>query len=210
MWKRPLRTLLALILATAPASAMEFSVESDDGEMWILGRGEIEKGDDAALVAAYLNSGKAPVLVLESTGGSVNSSIAVGRVARSLGLITIVEGECVSACFFAFIGGAERSVDAAATLGLHQFSGGVDTADPNFAQAVAQALTAQIYAYVIEMGVDPSALTEAMMTPPKAMHEFSPYAMAKWKIVTDVAVADVCPFPAGTEVKDPMGLYPGC
>lgn len=98
------------------------------------------------------------VLLIHSPGGSVNASIAMGRVLRKLGTIVIVarametrqlprnavgrrerglddslrfvSGTCASACVYALAGGAKRVVPPESRIAVHRMAGNIANYDP--------------------------------------------------------------------------------
>ncbi len=116
-------------------------------------------------------------VLLSSPGGSLEGGLDLGRAIREGGFTTEIgnwqpdadgwrgevrrDGECLSACAYAFLGGQTRRVHAEGQLGFHQFF--LDPADlpaqvPGSAIAAtlgdAQAISGQIITYLLEMGID--------------------------------------------------------
>ena len=116
-------------------------------------------------------------VLLSSPGGSLEGGMALGRAIREAGFGTdigtwqpdadgwrgevVSEGECLSACAYAFLGGRIRRVHAEGQLGFHQFF--LDPADlpgqvPGSVIAStlgeAQAMSGRIITYLLEMGID--------------------------------------------------------
>ena len=128
--------MLALLLgALSPVHALTYSRNSDEGpdENAILATGAIER-DEAFRFQTYLS--KLPVkqntvLYLNSTGGSVQGSIAMGRIvygARIKTFVTTAGARCNSACTNIFLAGRDRGTGkpfrvkgTANGLGFHNF-----------------------------------------------------------------------------------------
>lgn len=116
-------------------------------------------------------------VLLSSPGGSLEGGLDLGRAIRAAGFTTEIgswqpepdswsgevlrDGECLSACAYAFLGGQTRRVHAERQLGFHQFY--LDPANlpaqvPGSAIAAtldeAQAMSGQIITYLLEMGID--------------------------------------------------------
>lgn len=116
-------------------------------------------------------------VVINSKGGSLEGAIALGEEFRRRGIKIavakaekregepyfdeILEGECLSACVYAFFGGVEREVRDSASLGIHAFAGDVGQADvtaPIYSRlelTAVQRLTGVLLEYTQRMGIDP-------------------------------------------------------
>ena len=128
--------LAGLVFAGAsPAPAMEFSKHPNEAENEnaILAKGAIEQ-DDAFRLQTYLSKlPQKPVtsLYIDSTGGSVQGAMALGRVVKEAKIRTFVTGagaRCNSACTNVFLAGRDRESDkpyrvkgSANTVGFHNF-----------------------------------------------------------------------------------------
>jgi hypothetical protein len=89
--------------------------------------GAIVPGDAARLGALLQKMGQpTPLRVhLQSPGGDVNESYAIGRILRRHRAI-VTHGVCASACVFVFLGGSERitqEATSAAALVIHRPAG---------------------------------------------------------------------------------------
>src|SRR5690606_33391683 len=104
------------------------------------------------------------IVSFDSSGGNVSKAIELGRLILYHRLITAQprNAECVSACSLAFFGGVFRFAEPGA-IGVHK-SSFRDTSSLSADDAVAavQAMTAELIAYMTEMGVDPSLLQVAL------------------------------------------------
>lgn len=175
-----MRAAVAAVIAfliTGTASAGElFAWEREDRNFAIF-EGSIEEGDVAQFQQwfANLNPYKMSTVFLNSPGGDLGPAIRMGELMRLHDVRTVVapRGRCVSACFFAFIGGAERSVPDNSQLGVHQFTGSAEYETVDSAQRTAQALVADLLQYVKEMDVEQEALLPALLTPPEDMYIFT-------------------------------------
>jgi hypothetical protein len=126
----------SLAVACVPAAhALEFSKAPNEAENEnaILAKGSIEP-DDAFRFQAYLSKlPPKPVtsLYLDSTGGQVQASMALGRVVSEAKIRTYVTGasaRCLSACTNIFLAGRDRETGkpfrvkgSANNLGFHNF-----------------------------------------------------------------------------------------
>jgi hypothetical protein len=157
-------------------------------------------------------------VVLDSSGGSVNDSIALGRRFRSLGMRTTVgtvvqnhtaqgdhsgvmpEAYCESMCVFLLLSGKTRYVPAAAHVRVHQIWMGDRADDPKAASYTAQDLMiverdiGRLAKYTFEMGGAGDLLSLSLSVPPwEDLHELSPAELQRTNLVTTDAVADVLP-----------------
>jgi hypothetical protein len=127
---------------------------------------------EALIAAKKIPSGS--YLFLNSPGGSVIGGLALGRALRKRDFITYVgskaadstrdspPGACMSACSLAFLGGRFRFLKNGSLYGVHRFSGPSSPHD----SAVAQILSADIAAYIKEMGVETGLLALMATTDP--------------------------------------------
>ena len=157
-------------------------------------------------------------LVLDSSGGSVNDSIALGRRFRSLGLLTTVgvsvlnhtpqgdrpnvlpEAYCESMCVFLLLSGKERYVPQAAHVRVHQIWMGDRADDAKGASYTAQDLTiverdiGRLAKYTFDMGGAGDLLSLSLSVPPwEELHELSPDELRLTNLVTTNEVAEVLP-----------------
>src|SRR5829696_1738004 len=106
-------------------SMMSFDLVADGRLMAI---GTIEPGTAERFAAEIEKRGSyVKTIVLHSPGGSVGDALAMGRLIRSRGFATEVEGgrTCASSCPLVFAGGERRAGERSA-IGVHQ----VFAADP--------------------------------------------------------------------------------
>jgi hypothetical protein len=190
-------SLAALVAGTVPAAAqnrvylpprspMNFFIAEGSGagphQRWIAASGQI-RSDTVTAFEAFAKRNKLDglVLALDSTGGSVEPAMRLGRLFRQNNLTVVVgktlevgfknaelvfhlstrEGSCNSACVLLLMGGAKRLVSPGAFVGVHQFSRAVNS-DGSLARPEitvvdferAQMLTADLAVYYQEMGID--------------------------------------------------------
>src|SRR5258708_3914540 len=137
-------------------------------------------------------------IVLDSSGGSVNDSIALGRRFRSLGALTTVgtsvvkqtvqgsrasvvpEAYCESMCVFLLLSGKTRYVPDAAHVRVHQIWMGDRADDARAASYSAQDLMiverdiGRLAKYTFDMGGAGDLLSLALHVPPwEVLHEIS-------------------------------------
>jgi hypothetical protein len=157
-------------------------------------------------------------IVLDSSGGSVNDSIALGRRFRSLGALTTVgttvrtqgaqgegarvtpEAYCESMCVFLLLSGKSRYVPPAAHVRVHQIWMGDRADDAKAASYTAQDLMiverdiGRLAKFTFDMGGGGDLLSLALSVPPwEDLHELSSSELRLTHLVTTDAVADVLP-----------------
>jgi hypothetical protein len=157
-------------------------------------------------------------IVLDSSGGSVNDSIALGRRWRNLGALTTVgtsavshaaqgdragvmpEAYCESMCVFLLLSGKMRYVPEAAHVRVHQIWMGDRADDAKAASYTAQDLMiverdiGRLAKYTFEMGGAGDLLSLSLSVPPwEDLHELSRAELRLTNLVTTDAVAEVLP-----------------
>lgn len=157
-------------------------------------------------------------IVLDSSGGSVNDSITLGRRFRSLGALTTVgvsvvaqmpqgdrasvvgEAYCESMCVFLLLSGKMRYVPEAAHVRVHQIWMGDRADDAKAASYTAQDMMiverdiGRLAKYTFDMGGAGDLLSLALSVPPwEELHELSPSELRQTNLVTTEMVADVLP-----------------
>lgn len=157
-------------------------------------------------------------VVLDSSGGSVNDAIALGRRWRDLGMLTTVgtsvvtrgahgvrariepDAYCESMCVFMLLSGTTRYVPDAAHVRVHQIWMGDRAEDAKAASYTAQDLmiverdVGRLAQYTFDMGGAGELLSIALSVPPwEDLRELTPVELRKTNLVTTDAVADVFP-----------------
>src|SRR5713101_3465034 len=157
-------------------------------------------------------------IVLDSSGGSVNDSIALGRRWRSLGALTTVgtsvqaqtaqgvrasvapEAYCESMCVFLLLSGKTRYVPETAHVRVHQIWMGDRADDAKAASYSAHDLMiverdiGRLAKYTFDMGGAGDLLSLSLNVPPwEDLHELSPAELRLTNLVTTDAVAEVLP-----------------
>ena len=161
-------------------------------------------------------------IVLDSSGGSVNDSIALGRKFRSLGMLTTVgvtvrtstpqgerasvvpEAYCESMCVFLLLSGKTRYVPPAAHVRVHQIWMGDRADDAKAASYTAQDLMivqrdiGRLTKYTFDMGGTGDLLSLALSVPPwEDLHELSRAELRLSNLVTTEVATDVFPIDSG-------------
>jgi hypothetical protein len=169
-------------------------------------------------------------VVLDSSGGSVNDSIALGRRFRDLGMLTTVgitmlnhgaqgdrgsvapEAYCESMCVFLLLSGKTRYVPEQAHVRVHQIWMGDRADDARAASYTAQDLTiverdiGRLAKYTFDMGGAGDLLSLALSVAPwEELHELTPAELQLTNLVTTARIADVLP-PAATS-SVPMAQF---
>jgi hypothetical protein len=161
-------------------------------------------------------------VVLDSSGGSVNDAIALGRRWRSVGLSTTVgttitthdsSGDqvsvvptayCESMCVFLLLSGKVRYVAEGSHVRVHQIWMGDRADDARAASYTAQDMTiverdiGRLAKFTFDMGGTGDLLSLALNVPPwEELHELSPSELRLTNLVTSDTVADVLPDSGG-------------
>ena len=157
-------------------------------------------------------------VVLDSSGGSVNDAITLGRRFRNLGLLTTVgitqqnrggqgarpsvsgEAYCESMCVFLLLSGKKRYVPEAAHVRVHQIWMGDRADDARAASYSAQDLMiverdiGRLAKFTFDMGGAGDLLSLALNVPPwEDLHELDAGELKLTNLVTTDLVADVLP-----------------
>lgn len=156
-------------------------------------------------------------VVLDSSGGSVNDAITLGRRFRNLGLLTTVgitqqrggqgarptvasEAYCESMCVFLLLAGKKRFVPEAAHVRVHQIWMGDRADDAKAASYSAQDLMiverdiGRLAKYTFDMGGAGDLLSLALNVPPwEDLHQLDAAELKLTNLVTTDLVADVLP-----------------
>jgi hypothetical protein len=153
-------------------------------------------------------------VVLDSSGGSVNDAIALGRRWRNLGMLTTVgtsidprngdragvvpQAYCESMCVFLLLSGKTRYVPDGAHVRVHQIWMGDRADDARAASYSAQDLMiverdiGRLAKYTFDMGGAGDLLSLALSVPPwEDLHELSQEELRLTNLVTTDAVAEV-------------------
>jgi hypothetical protein len=166
-------------------------------------------------------------IVLDSSGGSVNDSIALGRRWRALGAMTTVgtsiharagqsdrasvtpAAYCESMCVFLLLSGKTRYVPDGAHVRVHQIWMGDRADDARAASYTAQDLMiverdiGRLAKYTFDMGGTGDLLSLSLSVPPwEDLHKLSPAELRLTNLVTTDAVAEVLPREAAKPVAE--------
>jgi hypothetical protein len=170
-------------------------------------------------------------VVLDSSGGSVNDAIRMGRRWRKLGLLTTVgttielptptglkpavapQAYCESMCVFLLLAGKTRFVPDQAHVRVHQIWMGDRADDPRAASYTAQDLMiverdiGRLAKYTFDMGGTGDLLSLSLNVPPwEDLHELTPDELLATNLITTHDVAAV--LPAGKPAVPMASLTP--
>lgn len=162
-------------VATTPPSGLNVNVSSDDGgsSVMIEVSGTIVRGDFDKIGTAILYSektypnAKGTVLILNSTGGSIDEATKIARGILSSGVPVVVlpRGKCASACFILLAAARTKMVSRSSRIGVHSAFDATAGAENEEAKAVTTDM-ARAYAAV---GVPPAIIGKMVATPPGQM-----------------------------------------
>lgn len=203
---------LVLLAATSASSAadMSFSLvpvggpdKCDNGcPLAIVAQGEITNDTPeqfTSFVAANRSPDMLSVVYLDSLGGKVVSSMALGQSFRRLGVAAIVgwpvdgdgtklaPGRCFSACVYALIGAKQRVIPPQSAVGIHRMFSYDSTTDPaggtvrtiHHDDGGMRELIAQ---YSSEMGVSRGLIDAAEQTSSDSIYVLSPAEISRWRL----------------------------
>ena len=134
-------------------------------------------------VASTVLSG--PIVVrISSPGGNLVGSLQLGDAFREFKATLSVEkgARCVSACVYAFLGGATRRVTGG-KIGVHRFRpAGEETDNNDFPNILVQRAADILTEYVARMGADPELIRMAMTIQPPAIHFLDAGELRRYRV----------------------------
>lgn len=189
------RTGLVLLLAgflgiwmmlAGSADAMSFrAVQIADGDFVIAATGQITEATPGEFMS-FLQENEASrgmhaVVFLDSPGGRVIASMEFGTLLRKIGAaavvggvqateegrVVITNGQCFSACVYAFIGARKRVVPVSSQIGIHRMFAYQQEVDANSGTAFVRRrydngeVGQMLKRYTSAMGVSPALISEA-------------------------------------------------
>jgi hypothetical protein len=126
-----------------------------------------------------------PIIVhINSPGGNLVGSLQLGDAFREFKTtVTVRKGaRCVSACVYAFLGGATRRVTGG-QIGVHRFYSIDDKADDSsFPSLLVQRAANILTEYVARMGADPGLIQIAMTIQPPAIRFLDPGELRRYRL----------------------------
>ena len=145
-------------------------------------------------------------VLLNSDGGSFKAGLELGRYIREQGLHTevgravyevstlnnttferfdrIEDGQCVSACAYAFLGGVVRKISGESRLGFHRFFLAQGDVPGEAGLAAGQIVAADVISYLVEMGVDARIFVTASSAGETKMNYPTPDEQKEFDLVT--------------------------
>lgn len=175
------------LLAQNAAARLSYDVRTaDDGITYITVIGSFEADDDLSLFRDKAVSSHAIYVGFDSGGGNVSKALELGRLIRSLGLSTLAvrSAECSSACSLSFLGGVGRFAEPG-SIGVHKSSvSDTKGMDVETAVAAVQRQTADVIAYMNEMGIDPGLLQLTLKYDSNDIRYLSSSEMTQFRVTT--------------------------
>jgi hypothetical protein len=135
-------------------------------------------------------------IIMNSTGGSVQQALAIGRIIRARKFTTVVGrvndigssnpslagGTCGSACTFAFLGGTIRALANNSQFRIHQPIIETET-DPVVSQSHIQNTVAMILEYCVEMGINPIFVATSIKVLYSTTQMVDETVLLKWSVI---------------------------
>jgi hypothetical protein len=178
-----MKTLLLLLLLPFHLSALEYYTDEKTPGV-LLVEGIIQQGEVNEFSAQVLEKDLHTVS-FDSNGGHFMSSIKIGKFLREQNInTTILNGNrCSSACTYAFMGGAERSIEDGAKFAMHRPYFDEDTTGTyTEGYDVGVVLSVIVATHLIRMGFDPATANLHLMS--KKFRIFNPTQLKELSIVT--------------------------
>jgi hypothetical protein len=117
-----LRQFLLLLMLALSGAAHGLSLHRDGGDLYA--SGIIVQGDELALQASHQSEPVRRLILVNSPGGALITSLRIARWLEALRITTVAWGPCMSACSLIFMAGEQRQFaqDAAgrpSVIGIH-------------------------------------------------------------------------------------------
>jgi len=197
-----MRCNLALVLiglgvqSTAYPAEMALQLNSDFcSAITITVSGPIAKGDaklfsslvdqlNSHVRRTYGQCNRPPMVLMDSRGGNVEESLAIGRTLRDRRLRTVVPraGECYSSCIFILAAGVDRSVYGATAIHRPYF---YDIEKGKTVEEIRTARASQISriaTYLESMDVSLSLLDAMISVPPEEMRQLTENELQTYRL----------------------------
>jgi hypothetical protein len=101
-----LRQFLLLLTLALSGAAHGLSLHRDGGDLYA--SGIIVQGDELALQAAHQSEPVRRLILVNSPGGALITSLRIARWLEALRITTVAWGPCMSACSLIFMAGEQR------------------------------------------------------------------------------------------------------
>lgn len=170
-------------------------------------------------------------LYVRSPGGALGAAIDMGNMLRARGMSVVAFDMCASACTYMLMGGVNRVVTREGKYGVHQFSFGDASADPDKPFFTAkdvethQSMVGELADYADAMGVDPRVVVVASRTPPSGMTFLTRQQLVEYNVdnvpaddpegqsngnvvIPGVTETQMATSPAGTSIYESLQLKP--
>ncbi|HEX4767796.1 MAG TPA: hypothetical protein VH414_16145 [Lichenihabitans sp.] len=194
-----------LVTITSSTACRAHCKRPIDAEV-IAATGEINNStsdDFLAFLTEHAQDGQLrPVILIHSPGGTVVGAMQLGTMFRKLGAAVIVAraaddpdgehahvvpGACMSACVYAFFGGAKRVVPTVSRLGIHRMAIYGSEHDPAGGTAATRSfgtgdIVTALASYTRMMGIDPAVISYAETIDPNSIHIVTPREIAHWRM----------------------------
>lgn len=202
---------VALLIGSSVSAKIQVdTIPMKDGAPIVALKGNFDLDDDPAQLVRAVEIYRAKLVTFNSDGGNVAAAMIFGRTIRRLGLSTIQlrSSECASACALAFVGGVTRQAEPG-SIGVHQSSFAPDVSmDAATAVEKIQAATADLMAYLIEMGVDPKLLQLSLSTAKSDMRYLTSAEMVQYRVTTPDSPNSSDTVSAGGPTSQPQATQP--
>ena len=164
--------LMLTALYSLSSNALEYYTNENVPNTLLL-EGEVEQDDDKTF-KTYVNKHKIKAVIFDSVGGNLVASINIGTHMRANGLTSeLLKGSvCYSACSYAFMGGAVRTIAQDAEYGMHRpyFPEEIEGSYRN-GYDVGVFTSVMVVSYLIEMGLDPLTASTHLLSTDLAMFD---------------------------------------
>ncbi len=202
--------------STPPRAPMTFEIVDTEGLcedcVVVQAQGRVMQrttGRDFWIFVARHRIRKTMIVMLHSSGGSMQDAMEIGSALRKLGAQTVVgravrkgatvevaPASCLSACPMIFAGGLRRAVPTGSQLGVHSWMPSylVDDDDEDFTKrhtldrrAVQDihASNARYMEHLDAMGIDLRLMTRIFRTPYERMDRLGPQDLRDYRLVTE-------------------------
>lgn len=100
------KSFVAWVTLTLACAAQALTLHRDGEDLYATGT--IQAGDDLALKAAHQEAPVSRLVLVNSPGGALLTSLRIARWVEDLRITTVAVGHCLSACSLVFMAGEQR------------------------------------------------------------------------------------------------------
>jgi hypothetical protein len=159
---------------------LSVSVGPDGRTLYVVG--SYGFGSEALVERALQQNPGIRTVVLAGPGGRAQVGFDLYRMFRARGLATRVDGDCASACTFAFLGGVDRSLSPGGRLGFHRAS------FPGMSDSDMHASNRDLRRFLIEGAkVTPAFADRVFATPPDEIWVPTPQELLAGRVIGRMA-----------------------